>query len=205
MANQSNRHYDGPVLVRAADISLQIYPAEILRLKAKAIDPSQEVRDVAARMFEIMREFKGIGLAAPQIGLSWRMFVANVHPHPDDGEDEKDSSDDYEGLPVYSDGPKVYINPVISAPAGEVEDYEEGCLSLPDIRGKVFRPPMVTITAFDEHGKKFQERGGGLLARCWQHEYDHLDGVLILDRMTQISRLKNRSAVRDLEKAANKR
>ncbi len=205
LANQSNRHYDGPVQVRAADISLQTYPAEILRLKAKAIDPSKEVSEIAARMFEIMREFKGIGLAAPQVGLSWRMFVANVHPHPDDEEDEKDSSDDYEGLPVYSTGPKVYINPVISMPAGEVEDYEEGCLSLPDIRGKVFRPPMVTITAFDEHGKKFQERGGGLLARCWQHEFDHLDGVLILDRMTQISRLKNRSAVRDLEKAANKR
>jgi peptide deformylase len=81
------------------------------------------------------------------------------------------------------------------------EPYEEGCLSLPDIRGDVLRPPTVTITAYDLQGRQFTTQATGLLARCWQHEVDHLDGVLILDRMTQMSRLRNRSAIRDLERS----
>jgi peptide deformylase len=92
----------------------------------------------------------------------------------------------------------VFINPVLKL-EGPVEPYEEGCLSLPDIRGDVLRPPVVTVTALDEHGKQFTLRAGGLLARCIQHETDHLDGVLIIDKMTQGSRMKNRKAIKELE------
>ena len=192
-----------PVAVKPSDISIVTYPAEVLRAKAKPIAPSAEVRAIASRMLEIMKEEEGIGLAAPQVGLPWRMFVVNVPP-PKDPEDADDPAD-YDNLPLTTSGPRVYINPVISLPKGELEDFEEGCLSLPKIRGIVFRPPIVSITALDEHGKEFTERAGGLLARCWQHELDHLDGVLIIDRMTQISRLKNRAAVRNLEKAQRRR
>lgn len=168
------------------------YPAPVLRQVARPIEQvDQTVRAVAERMIELMHAAPGIGLAAPQVGLAWRMFVAHV-PR---GEREA-------GEPATSlDEPRVYVNPVISDPAGGVEAWEEGCLSLPDIHGDVLRPPEVTITALGLDGETFSQRGAGLLARCWQHEVDHLDGVLIIDRMIRMHKLKNRSAIKAMERA----
>lgn len=155
-----------------------------------------EVRAVAARMVQLMFEAEGIGLAAPQVGLPWRMFVAHL-PESNDPEDPRSASSD----PVTATrAPTVYINPVLRDALGSPELYEEGCLSLPDIRGDVFRPPTITIEATDVEGNRFTVRGTGLLARCWQHEVDHLDGVLIIDRMTPMARLRVRSKVRELER-----
>ena len=169
------------------------YPDPVLRRKADALaEVTPEVRDVAARMFELMREKEGIGLAAPQVGLSWRLFVTTVP----EGEDRSSTDDPASARPE----PTVYINPVLHDPEGRPESLSEGCLSLPDIRGDVLRPPTISITALDLQGRSFTLRGTGLLARCWQHEMDHLDGILIIDRMSQMSRLKNRSAIRDLER-----
>ncbi len=96
------------------------------------------------------------------------MFVAHVPP------EEGRSAD---AMPATaSREPRVYINPVISKPEGAPESFSEGCLSLPEIRGDVLRSPVVTIEATDLNGQRFTERGAGLLARCWQHELDHLDG-----------------------------
>lgn len=167
------------------------YPDPILRRKAAEIQVNDQVRAVTRRMIELMHQEEGIGLAAPQVGLPWRLFVTFVPPS------EKRVAG---AEPLQADErPMVYINPVIVEPGGDLVPLEEGCLSLPDIRGVVNRPDSVTIRALDEHGNKIERRASGLLARCWQHELDHLDGVLILDRMTQIYRMKNRSAVRDLE------
>ena len=102
-----------------------------------------------------------------------------------------------------TDGPRVYINPVLSEPLGAPVAAEEGCLSLPEIRGDVLRSEGITISALDVEGQPFTQRAAGLLARCWQHEFDHLNGVLIIDRMLQMSRLKNRSAIRALERDAS--
>jgi peptide deformylase len=181
--------------VDASQLRLVIYPAPVLRTRAKPIKAvTDEVREVARAMIDLMRKEEGIGLAAPQVGLDWRLFVVDV---PKDDKRVKHAE-----FPTASDGPVVYINPVISAPQGGVEPHEEGCLSLPDVRGDVLRPPTVTIAALDLQGKPFTQTGTGLLARCWQHELDHLDGVLILDRMIQAHRIKNRSIVRDLERDA---
>lgn len=189
--------------VDTAQLRITTYPAEILRQKAAPIDPSEEVREVAQTMLKLMAKAEGIGLAAPQVGLPWRLFVVNIpSPSPEDSSFEPGA---YEGLPIATDGPKVYINPVLSDAGGGLESYEEGCLSLPEIQGTVHRPSIITITALDENGKTFTQRAGGLLARCWQHETDHLDGILILDKMTQMARLKNRRAIRDLEKEAGLR
>ena len=174
------------------------YPDPVLRKKAKEIDAvTDEHRAVAMRMIELMDEAKGVGLAAPQVGLSWRMFVAHVPPT--DGRSLSDSP------MTATREPTVYINPVLAEPSRDVDTYEEGCLSLPDIHGDVLRPVDITITALDLDGKKFTQRAHGLLARCWQHEMDHLDGVLILDRMSQSSRLKVRARVRELERDADQR
>lgn len=171
------------------------YPAPVLLERADAVPRvTAEVRAVAERMVELMREADGVGLAAPQIGLAWRMFVADVPP----AEDRSPEDDP----PTATACPRVFINPVVVRTEGAAEPDEEGCLSLPEIRGDVLRPPVVTVRATGEDGHEFSLRCGGLLARCCQHEIDHLDGVLILDRFTQMSRLKNRSAVRDLERAA---
>lgn len=176
-------------------LEIVYYPASVLRQKAKAVVvPAPHLTAVARRMFELMDDAEGIGLAAPQVGLPIRLFVINVPPG--------DARSAEGPLPSATAGPEIYINPMISSPVGAPEPAEEGCLSLPDIRGQVLRPPTVTIAAYDLEGREFTRTATGLLARCWQHELDHLDGVLILDRMTQMSRLRNRAAVRDLERDA---
>lgn len=171
------------------------YPAAILRQKAVRVEEiTDEVRAVAHRMVELMREQDGIGLAAPQVGLPWRMFV--VHVPEIEGRSASATP------PTATTGPRIYINPVLTEPRGSLEPYDEGCLSLPDIRGEVIRPAFITLTASDLEGVWTTQTAGGLLARCWQHENDHLDGVMIIDKFTQLSRLKNRSAVRELERNA---
>lgn len=177
-----------------SSLNLVCFPHPVLRQRAERVAKvTDEVRAVAARMIEIMRQQQGIGLAAPQVGLPWRMFVCDV---PEDAETGRLASLD---PPTATKGPRVYINPEISEPDGPREPFEEGCLSLPHIRGDVVRPVQVRLTASDETGRLVSGVARGLLARCWQHEMDHLDGVLIIDRMTQMARMKNRAAIRELE------
>jgi peptide deformylase len=189
-----------PLHLRPAELAVVHYPDHVLRARALPVPAvTDEVKAVAARMVELMFQEEGIGLAAPQVGLGWRMFVAHVPPT--DGR----RADPPEGapagwLPDATREPTVYINPVLSAFEGSPEPFKEGCLSLPEIRGEVFRPPTVTIRATALDGKPFECRATGLLARCWQHEVDHLDGVLIIDKMTQMSRLAVRGKVRALER-----
>lgn len=176
-------------------LHIRHYPDPVLRRPALPVpEITQEVRDAADRMIQAMFEAEGIGLAAPQVGLSWRLFVAHVPES--EGRSASDSP------PSATRQPVVYINPVLSNPAGPPEPYEEGCLSLPDIRGDVLRPPTITITAMDLQGQRFTQTATGLLARCWQHEVDHLDGTLIIDRMVFRSKLKNRVAIKELERSS---
>lgn len=184
-----------------AKLRIELYPTEVLRMKASpvavgcGIDAS--MRALAERMVDLMQGAQGIGLAAPQVGLPIRLFVAHVPPDP---EGEPDGS----GLADSSDAPQVFFNPEIVEFSKDLVPYDEGCLSLPGITGEVNRPSTVTMRAIDIDGNEIEVRSTGLLARCWQHEIDHLDGVLILDKMTQMSRLKNRSRIKSMEKAAKR-
>jgi peptide deformylase len=146
-------------------------------------------------MIDLMHGSDGIGLAATQVGLPWRLFVADLPTGDESVEDAPVS-----GARTATDGPEVYLNPVIEDPIGIPTLYEEGCLSLPGIRGELPRPPSVEMSWTTLEGERQRGTASGLLARCWQHEFDHLEGVLIIDRMTQTSRMKVRSAVRALEK-----
>lgn len=197
IAAAADRSYTRPMPVDPATLHIRKFPDAVLRRRAAEIDAvTDEVRAVAERMVGLMFEAEGIGLAAPQVGLPWRLFVAFVPEYPEEG---RTLGDD----PATAQAePEVFINPVLSNFTGELEPYEEGCLSLPEITGEVRRPTGVTIEATDLAGERFTRRAAGLLARCFQHEYDHLDGVLIIDRMTPMARLKNRARVRDLEKLA---
>ena len=187
------------MIIDPATLRIVNYPAEVLRQKAKSVETVDDtVRAVAERMVQLMLNAPGIGLAAPQVGLPWRMFVAHIPKDPDHDEDAPDS------VSTHTESPTVYINPTLTEFSRDLKPDDEGCLSLPEIVGAVRRPTTVTITATDLNGKQFTQRAQGLLARCWQHETDHLDGVLIIDKMTQIGRLKNKSAIRKLEKAAKR-
>lgn len=159
------------------------YPNPVLRGRAQAVEAvTEEVRRVAERMIELMHEAPGVGLAAPQVGLGWRMFVANPSGEP--GEDQ------------------VFINPVLENPSRETQVHEEGCLSLPEIHGDINRSVSITIRALDLQGKEFEATGEDLPARVWQHEYDHLDGVLIIDRMSTLDKMANKRLLKEMEKAA---
>jgi len=178
----------------------------MLRVKAKPIEAvDDQIRALVDRMYELMTEYEGIGLAAPQVGLPIRMFVADVPPDPDNPSPpfplpSLSTQSNPDAPAVTTDGPEVYINPVIKFIEREVSPFNEGCLSLPEIRGDVLRPDVVQITALDRHGKSFVRIGSGLLARCWQHECDHLDGVLIIDKMKPGDLRNNKRLIRDLER-----
>jgi peptide deformylase len=161
-------------------LTLRYYPDPVLRQPAERItEVTDEVRAVAQRMVQLMHEHRGVGLAGPQVGVSWRLFVANVTGEP--GADE------------------VFINPKLSSPTPETEARDEGCLSLPQVEGQVTRPVGITIEAWDEQGQPFQRQSSELAARVWQHETDHLDGTLIIDRMPRLDRMGNKRALRELE------
>ena len=171
----------------AANLRIVDYQDPALRRRAEEVDPTDDrVRAVARRMIELMHEAEGVGLAAPQVGLSWRLFVTNAG--------DADPVD------------RVFMNPVlrITAPYGSrspLELLEEGCLSLPGIHVQVRRPRHASIDAVDLDGAPVSMAAEGFLARVWQHEFDHLEGVLLLDRMGPRDRLGNRRAIRDLEDA----
>lgn len=163
--------------------SLQIihFPDPRLKKQAQPVLQSEfgpALKAVVDRMFTLMRQDNGVGLAAPQVGLLKRLFVMN--------HTGKEGDD------------RVYINPTLSDPEGH-DKGEEGCLSLPGIRADILRDLALTITAQDVDGKTFTERAEGYQARVWQHEFDHLNGTLLLDRMGPVARMQCRKKVKELE------
>lgn len=151
-----------------AKLQLVSFPHPILRHKSKPIvRVDAELHDLVNQMFEIMYDFRGVGLAANQVALPIRLFVAN--PSGDRKEKEQEM---------------VFINPVVNKPKGTV-DAEEGCLSLPGINANVLRSKSLDVNAYDLQGNEIAGPVDGFLARIIQHELDHLDGVLFIDRLTE--------------------
>lgn len=160
----------------------------VLRARAKAIDPSDiksaKIQQLIEDMFETMQEYNGVGLAAPQVHESLRLFVAGFPPRPRDPDDEEDDDEEDTNVPLMA-----IINPEITVIGeGEVEDWE-GCLSIPDIRGRVPRAREIDVKAYDHRGRRITLRARGFTARVIQHETDHLDGVLFFDRMKKLETL----------------
>ncbi len=147
----------------------------VLRRRARPLEPDEigtpRIQQLIDDMFETMRDSEGIGLAGPQVYESIRLFVAGA--------------DDEERMMP----PVVMINPEVTPVGSDVEEDWEGCLSIPDIRGRVSRATDIKVRALDRHGKPISMTADGFPARVIQHEVDHLDGVLFFDRMTSFESL----------------
>ncbi len=159
----------------------------VLRAKARALHPSEirtpKIQQLIDDMFETMKEYQGVGLAAPQVHESLRLFVAGFPPaitddDADDDDREEVIDEDDEDVPLMA-----IVNPEIEVVTREAVEDWEGCLSIPDIRGRVPRARQIRVRAYDRTGRKIEMQASGFTARVIQHETDHLDGVLFFDRM----------------------
>ncbi len=160
-------------------MDILLYPHPTLRETARPVGtPTPEIAALAREMAAFMREHGGIGLAAPQVGVSKRLIVVNWSPEPE------------------SD--RAFVDPRITARRG-AEDGDEGCLSFPGIRAQIRRSAWIRLEATTPAGEPVTVEAEGLLARVIQHEIDHLDGILLSDRMSPADRRMNLAALRDLE------
>ncbi len=160
-------------------MELLVFPDPGLKCKAKPIEEiDDEICQIADAMLETMYGACGIGLAATQVGVSKRLLVLDV-----DGDKTRE---------------RVFVNPYIVGQRGEIIE-EEGCLSFPGLVGKVMRSQSVTVVAFNLKGERLQIEADGLLSRAWQHEIDHLNGLLFIDKMTPASMIANKQRIKELE------
>jgi peptide deformylase len=167
--------------VETSKLTIVHYPHPVLRKRCEPVTVfDEQLAEVVARMQELMGEARGVGLAAPQVNLAVRLFVMNATGEPEDM--------------------RVYVNPSIRDAHGSVE-AEEGCLSLPGVHVSVRRAQRCRIVAQDLKGNPIEEEATDLVARIWQHETDHLNGTLILDRMGPSDRMATRRTLRALEAA----
>ena len=161
------------------------YPATVLQGRAQPVETVDEtIRRLVDKMAEIMIEHKGMGLAAPQAGLPLRLFIIS--------------------LTGTRDNVRAYINPTVT-PQGDLDEAEEGCLSVPGVWAKIRRHKRATVTATDLEGNEFTEEAEGLYARCLQHEYDHIEGTVIVNRMSQTARIAHRRQLKKLSKAQERK
>lgn len=161
---------------------------ETLRGVASSIfDFNSDLKQLASDMIKFMYAEGGIGLAAPQVGISKRLCVVDVYLGDDNIANEVNFTfDGNSSLHLSEIQPMALINPIIEEISVDTETSPEGCLSLPGVVGKVKRAKEITVSFFDVDGKKHRLKSDGILARCIQHEIDHLDGVLFIDHATDI-------------------
>jgi peptide deformylase len=161
-------------------LQIVFYPDPILQVRAGEVDPrAKGLKKLVEGMLEAMKEASGVGLAAPQVGQSVRVFVASETGDPKDA--------------------MVFVNPKILELTGQSVEMEEGCLSVPGVRRNIQRAETVRLRWANLDGQELEGEFHGLLARIIQHETDHLDGVLFFDRMSESDRLSIRDDLKGLE------
>lgn len=165
-----------------------MYGQSVLRKVTEDITPDYpELQKLIQDMFETLEQAEGIGLAAPQIGLPIRLVIVDLDPLAED-------------FPEFKDFRKVYINAHIIETSEETEGMEEGCLSVPGIHEKVTRPKKIHVKYLDENFTEHDEWVDGYLARVMQHEFDHLEGKVFVDRLSPLRRQMNKNRLMNLLK-----
>ncbi|MGB4561513.1 MAG: peptide deformylase [Schleiferiaceae bacterium] len=168
------------------------YGSPVLKRVAEDVEvPSEETKQFIEDLFETMYASKGVGLAAPQVGVSSRVFVVDGSPFADDAADPEEA----EVLKTFK---RAFINPIILEESGEAWGFEEGCLSIPDIHETVQRKPTIVVESQTLTGEFLEETFTGLPARIIQHEYDHIEGVLFLDRLSPLKRRMLKGRLTDI-------
>lgn len=159
------------------------YGDPVLKKRGEEISKDYpNLNELLDNMFETMYNAMGVGLAAPQIGLPIRLFLVDASPF---SEDEDLTKEERNALKEFK---RVFINPTILKEEGDNWAFNEGCLSIPDVREDVFRQPQISIEYFDTDFKKHTETYDGLIARVIQHEYDHIEGVLFTDKLSSFKK-----------------
>lgn len=159
------------------------YGDPILKKKGKEISKDYpDLEQLISNMWDTMFEAYGVGLAAPQIGLSIRMFIIDPTPFADDEDLSPEESEQLKNLK------KVFINPIIISEEGDEWAFNEGCLSIPEVREDVFRKPKIVIEYLDENFESHRDPFDGLAGRVIQHEYDHLEGILFTDKLSSLKK-----------------
>ncbi len=159
--------YGDPVLRKVGEEITKEYPS---------------LSDVIANMYETMYNACGVGLAAPQVGLAIRLFIVDTEPFSDSDDLSKEEAEQLKGFK------KTFINAKILKEEGEEWAFNEGCLSIPDVREDVYRHEKITIEYYDENFNKQTDVYDGLIARVIQHEYDHIEGVLFTDKISSLKK-----------------
>ena len=155
------------------------YGEAVLRKIGEEITPDYpNLTTIIANMYDTMYNAYGVGLAAPQVGLAIRLFVIDTEPFSDSDDLSKEEQQQLKGFK------KTFINAKIIKEDGELWGFNEGCLSIPDVREEVFRNERITLEYCDENFNKITEVFDGLIARVIQHEYDHIEGILFTDHLT---------------------
>ncbi|MCG2431268.1 peptide deformylase [Aequorivita xiaoshiensis] len=171
------------------------YGDPVLRKETEEITKDYpNLKEVIENMFETMYEARGIGLAAPQVNLPIRLFIVDATPFEDD-EDLTEEEQKY-----VSTFKKVFINARILEESGDEWAFNEGCLSIPDVREDVFRQPEIVMEYYDENFKKHKESFKGMVARIIQHEYDHIEGILFTDKLSPLKRRLIKSKLTNISK-----
>lgn len=162
------------------------YGDPVLKKEAEEIEKDfPKLKELIEDMYETMYEASGVGLAAPQVGKSIRLFIVDGSPFAEEEEDEEEDDPKAKGMENFK---KVFINPIIEEEKGEEWGFNEGCLSIPKIREEVFRKEQIKISYYDENWKLHEESYDGYSARIIQHEYDHIEGILFTDRISPLKR-----------------
>ncbi|MFC2148459.1 peptide deformylase [Bacteroidota bacterium] len=164
-------------------LSILAYGDPVLRKTGQSINKNYpQLKELIANMWETMYNANGVGLAAPQIGLPIRLFLVDTGPFADD---EELAPEEQEALKNFK---KVFINAKIEEESGTNWAFNEGCLSIPDIREDVTRKDTIEISYLDENFKPHKETYDGILARVIQHEYDHIEGILFTDKLSSLKK-----------------
>jgi peptide deformylase len=171
------------------------YGDSVLRVVGKEIDTNYpKLKKLLEDMFETMYASSGIGLAAPQIGLPIRLFIVDASPF----EDDEDLTEEERAF--LKDFKRVFINAKMVEETGDEWVFNEGCLSIPDVREDVFRKDTITIEYMDENFKKKIETVNGIAARIVQHEYDHIEGILFTDKLSALKKRLLKSKLTNISK-----
>ncbi|MBK9196762.1 MAG: peptide deformylase [Flavobacteriales bacterium] len=174
-------------------LPIRAFGDPVLKKVAKDIEKGHPgLTELIADMYETMYEASGVGLAAPQIGKSIRLFIVDASPFAEDEELEQDERD---FLKTFK---RVFINPYIVEEEGEPWPFEEGCLSIPGIREEVKRQETIVLQWQDEDFKEHEQEFSGFAARVIQHEHDHLDGKLFIDKLPVLRRTMLKGKLRDI-------